>query len=55
MTKGAETTADSAVGIWWRKGLVSMFAVASDSARMAKTYVLPAARNGTVTEVFAVP
>lgn len=39
---GAETTPDPAKGIWWRKALVVIFALASEAAKMAKTYVLPA-------------
>ena len=52
---GAETTPDSAKGMWWRKALVVIFALASEAAKMVKTYVLPAVRNGMATEVCAVP
>jgi len=54
MTNGAEMTPDSAKGSLCRKGLVSIFALASDAARIVKTYVLVTERKGTDKEVFRV-
>jgi hypothetical protein len=55
VTIGADTTDASAFGTFVRPGLFSIFALASNSAEIANTYVLAAAKNGTYTDVIGVP